>query len=648
VGMALDAGVVRGGGYLFHDAAQGRYAGVVQLHFERFSLQAVGLLHTRLPGGQRGFSLLLLIAAQEFPPVNLGMGFRLTGIGGLLGLHRSAAVGVLRSGLKEGTLDSVLFPTDPVRHAARILATLDRAFPPTAGQHLIGPVGELSWGTHGALTARVGLVLEGPAPARLVLLGQLRARFPTPAKPIVRLNLDLLGSVDFTRGEAQVLATLHDSRLLEWSVSGDAAFYARWKQNPVFLLSVGGFHPAFPAPAELPPLARLQMVLSEGDRMRLQLRWYFAVTSNTLQHGAHVELKLSAAGFRIDGHLGYDTLIQLDPFGFQVSFVAGVGLKWHGHTLAAVQLEGTLSGPSPWHVQGKASFRIWRFSKSVSFDRTLGRREALPPPPVLDPLPLLRQALASPQSWDATLPEHGSMRVALRQGAGSGVRVHPLGSVAVRQPSIPLGVPITRLGSARVVGSPTYRIRSVWLAGVEQTRVRPLVDHFAPAQFQELTQAERLARPSFEEMEAGIRVGLDGVRYGGEERAVERRSVVVRYRTEVITDDGELVEGATYTPGANVVQAQTDDAAAARRTAQPGAERFRSGATPQVQVVGVGYVLARRAELVMVPTSDPAAEPVGSDERWSYSMVQGYLREYARRSPERAADLQVVLSHHVP
>lgn len=91
-------------------------------------------------------------------------------------------------------------------------------------------------------------------------------------------------------------------------------------------------------------------MLSKGTRIQLRLTWYLALTSNTLQHGARIDLRLKASKFRLDGHLSYDALIQFDPFRFMVLFSAGVGLKWGSRTLAAVLLEGTLSGHSPWHT----------------------------------------------------------------------------------------------------------------------------------------------------------------------------------------------------------------------------------------------------------------------------------------------------------
>ena len=72
-----------------------------------------------MPDGAKGFSLVVIIFAEGFAPIQLGFGFALTGIGGLLAINRTFDEEALRAGLKNHTLDSVLFParSDPQRPA---------------------------------------------------------------------------------------------------------------------------------------------------------------------------------------------------------------------------------------------------------------------------------------------------------------------------------------------------------------------------------------------------------------------------------------------------------------------------------------------------------------------------------------------------
>ena len=51
VGLAIDAGVVKGGGYLFFDFDKGEYAGALELTIADFlSLKAIGLITTQDAG----------------------------------------------------------------------------------------------------------------------------------------------------------------------------------------------------------------------------------------------------------------------------------------------------------------------------------------------------------------------------------------------------------------------------------------------------------------------------------------------------------------------------------------------------------------------------------------------------------------------
>jgi hypothetical protein len=133
LGLAIDSDFVTGGGYLFFDETKGEYAGILNLEIKGISLTAVGILTTKRPDGQEGFSLLIIISS-EFPPIQLGFGFKLNGVGGILGLNRTVVAEVLREGIKNRTLDSILFPPNPVENAPKIISDLKQVFPDAEGR----------------------------------------------------------------------------------------------------------------------------------------------------------------------------------------------------------------------------------------------------------------------------------------------------------------------------------------------------------------------------------------------------------------------------------------------------------------------------------------------------------------------------------
>ncbi|MEL7375550.1 MAG: DUF6603 domain-containing protein, partial [Bacteroidota bacterium] len=101
VGLSLDAGIIKGGGYLFIDTDRGEYAGALELTFsEWIALKAIGLISTRMPDGSDGFSLLIVITVEFGAGIQLGFGFTLIGVGGILGLNRRTNIEPLSASIR--------------------------------------------------------------------------------------------------------------------------------------------------------------------------------------------------------------------------------------------------------------------------------------------------------------------------------------------------------------------------------------------------------------------------------------------------------------------------------------------------------------------------------------------------------------------
>src|SRR5262249_50863932 len=110
VGLSLDASVVKGGGYLYFDFDNEEYAGTLELKLADFlDLKAIGLITTKMPDGTKGFSLLVIITAEFSPGLQLGYGFKLIGVGGLLGLNRTMVLEAIAQGVRTGGVNEILF-----------------------------------------------------------------------------------------------------------------------------------------------------------------------------------------------------------------------------------------------------------------------------------------------------------------------------------------------------------------------------------------------------------------------------------------------------------------------------------------------------------------------------------------------------------
>ena len=279
--------MLSGGGFLFHDDTQQLYAGVMQLSLhEQITLKAFGLIATRMPDGSRGYSLIVFITAEDFRPVPLGLGFTLQGIGGMLAIHRDFDENVLREGLKNDTLSALLFPRDPVGNAPAIIRALNTAFPALRGSYLVGLLARIGWFTPTLIQMDLALMIQFGVRQRLLLLGRISSLLPSRDNDLVRLNLDVMGVLDFDQGTASVDGVLVDSRLVhKFALTGAMAMRARWSSGPGagFVLAVGGFNPRFAPPAGVPAARSHHHCARLGRQPAAHLR---GVLRAHLQHGA--------------------------------------------------------------------------------------------------------------------------------------------------------------------------------------------------------------------------------------------------------------------------------------------------------------------------------------------------------------------------
>jgi hypothetical protein len=133
----------------------------------------------------------------------------------------------------------------------------------------------------------------------------------------------------------------------------------------------------------------------------------------------------------------------------------------------------------------------------------------------------LRTALSDSRSWTAELPRGQTGIVKLRESkVENEFRVHPLGTLTVRQSVVPLNLArdIDKFGESPVAGARRFTVSGVAIEGAGGQSTTPLQEDFAPAQFFEMTDEAKIASPSFEPMQAGLRVGATDFAFGFDQR----------------------------------------------------------------------------------------------------------------------------------
>jgi hypothetical protein len=527
VGLSVDAGVVKGGGYLFIDAERGEYAGALELVFADFlAIRAIGLITTKNPDGSPGFSLLIVLSVEFGTGIQLGFGFTLIAVGGLVGLNRTMNLQALMEGVRSGAIESVMFPQDVVANAPRILSDLRRFFPVKQGTFLIGPMVKLGWGTPTLVSVAVGIIIE--IPGNIAIVGVLKLALPDEDAALILLQVNFAGAIEFDKKRLYFFASIFDSRVLFMTIEGEMGLLVGWGDDANFVLSVGGFHPRFtPPPLPFPVPNRVAVTIVNTDYARIRVSGYFAVTSNTAQFGAHAELMFGFDDFGIEGHIGLDALFQFSPFYFIVEISASVSLRAFGVGLLSIHLQFALEGPSAWRARGSGSISILFFEISADFDITWGEATDTTLEPA-DVLPVLAAELALDQAWTAKLPAGANLLVSLRTlDQSEALVLHPVGTLQVRQRAVPLDLTIAKLGSKRAQDCNRF---ALGVAGGGLVRAADLDEQFAAAQFLNLDDAAKLSRPAYEPQHGGIELSVGGTAAG----TARMTGRTVRYELVVI------------------------------------------------------------------------------------------------------------------
>jgi hypothetical protein len=502
LGLEFGEGPVSGGGALdYQPAPAPRLSGVLGLKMGVAQVRALSILE----GAEGGYSLVTLLAGRFAPGIQLGFGFAITGMGGLIGINRAADAGALEARFRSGALANALFADDPITNAAATLQALGSVFPVRQGAHLLGPSMQLAWlkvGTFTLFNVDLGIFVQLPGPSRIDIVGSARAGIPL----LFQLRLDVRGELDVARRVVGIHAILIDSRVMGiFRLQGEALFRMRYGDDPYVVLTIGGFFPGFnPAPAELPShIQRLGMALDLPIKLPVYLRavGYLAVTSNTLQFGAHLEAGFDAAIFSAEGHFSLDALFQFDPFRFDVLFSAGFHVRVLGATFSGVTCSGRITGPGPVVIHARITYRTPFFLPNISWSDTFTLGSSAPQIATTADLfeAMKREVVPANLLAEDGHDPHVSL-TARHDDADGFALLSPLGALLWAQRLAPLGLELQRLQNTPLPAPAGVTVTS---PGSDPDRPR---ERFNLGMYRDLSDAERMNLGSqVEEHVAGVR-----------------------------------------------------------------------------------------------------------------------------------------------
>lgn len=500
LGVSLDAGIVKGGGFLriTPEEVSGALELTLALGPVEIAVKAVGIIGS--VGGKVSF--VVVMSVQFSPPIEIFLGLTLNAVGGVFGLNRTLDEDGLTALVRSGRMNDVMFPDDLAARAAQVVDSVRTVFPPRVDQFVVGPMLKLGWGRPVSfVTISVGIVLTLPDPVIIAIVGELRIVLPTPDVALIDLRAGFSGSINFTTGDVRFDASLAGSRIASFDISGDIALRAGPQG---FLFTAGGFHPKFTPPASLGPVRRLAVAMMPQSVLAIRAEAYFAVTASTVQFGGALFVEAELGPLGVHGHLGMDVLIHFEPrFSFIAELSGQFGISWDGDDILSAQLDVLLEGPGRWHARAHASIHFLFITVSGTLELSWGDNPPEGLGAAVDVDEVVRKALDADSVWSHVIPAADGGLVTLRDGAGA---LHPLGRLRLTQTVAPVGLPLARFGSSAVVNPAGVSV-TVTADGIATPQ--PAQELFATAQFFLLSDEEKLSKPAFVPYLAGYVVQGD-------------------------------------------------------------------------------------------------------------------------------------------
>src|SRR5260370_19847591 len=130
---------------------------------------------------------MIIMSAKFGAGIQLGFGFTLNAVGGLLGVNRGMLMTPILDGVRSGAINSIMFPQDIVANAPKIISDLRAFFPPQPGTFLICPMAKLGWCEPTLATLSFGIFIAVP-PGDIAICGVRKLAHPARDMAVLMLH----------------------------------------------------------------------------------------------------------------------------------------------------------------------------------------------------------------------------------------------------------------------------------------------------------------------------------------------------------------------------------------------------------------------------------------------------------------------------
>lgn len=504
IGISIETPVVKGAGLISYDKSEGTLFSALSLEvLKKFTVGCIVDADLGVKDGHC-FSLVALISTSFSPGIPLGMGFSLNGVGGCLGLNRKYDADAVSGGVRSGVFGSVFFVDNVMNHLTEMKTAVKQFFPEKKKQFFLGVLCKICF--EPVVTCEFGLLIQAPNPMSIGIVGALKVRVGDTN--LIKINVYFFGEIDFDKG-LRFDASIVDSEIVGLKLEGDMAFRLFWG-GPYkgFGLSIGGFHPAYKPEEGLkfaPNMRRLSLSLNY-DIVKIKLETYLAVTSNSFQIGAHLDLQVGWKKFGLIGYAGFDALFVFKSFRFSFSLEVGVAVMVGSAKLFSVDLALSVEGPAKWRVKGKAYFTVLFIPVKCDFSLAWGdspkeERRAI----IAVWKDVLLPELLRDNNWITSSAEQNNDGKEKDENAM--LTLQPNDTFSFNQSAVPFDYPMDLCNDALPEDYTSFRLKKVSIIADNKEfslETSCLNNDFAPSLYKELSNEERLSNPSYESVTSGF------------------------------------------------------------------------------------------------------------------------------------------------
>lgn len=279
--------------------------------------------YARPSDAQGGYTSLFVFVALDVPLGGPPFLFIL-GLGGGAGINRELIVPDI-SGVETFVLVEAIDDNSLANDPMTALMQMGQLMPPRRGAYWIAA--GLHFSTFALVTTTAVVYVSLERGVEVGVLGLSRMALPSPDVALVSVELALKARYSTAEQLLSVQAQLTDNSWLfyqDCQLTGGFAFFM-WFAKAQFVLTLGGYHPAFQVPDGFPAVPRLGFHWQVSSVIVIKGEAYFSLTTSCVMAGGRLEAVFDSGFVRAWFEAHADLLIAWDPFGYNVDIGISVG-----------------------------------------------------------------------------------------------------------------------------------------------------------------------------------------------------------------------------------------------------------------------------------------------------------------------------------